>query len=326
MEVVGADVQLQQRGLAAVAVKGGLHGGAVFLQGAFVANGHVGCGCRLAAERSLGEVLVADEHAAEELVLEGHPVEGLLALEQLFRRLAQVVHTAFLLLVGEAAEAVLEVEALLQHLGRFLPFDEHGLGAGLQVACHAVGADGDVEQVGAGVQGVLDVQGAAVGCLQAHDHTGVRAGHGGEVVVVRVDVVTLAAEGEMEVVVGVHDADGTAGLDARAACDDGLLYLSALGGEGHFEVLVAEHHVLLLARELAVEEGRGVGHELQGPGVGLCVVGLCLCLGDGLFCLPDGVLARHFLHFSLAGAAVPVESDEHQCNQYETCYGVFVHE
>ena len=85
VEIVGAEVHLKLRGLGACGVKSGLHRSLIVLQVAltFLIN--------LRFEVGIVDLLLADEHSREELVLEGYPVEGFFDVLLLVGGLAEVV-------------------------------------------------------------------------------------------------------------------------------------------------------------------------------------------------------------------------------------------
>ena len=147
VEVVGTHVHLHQCGLGTVDVECGLHGSLKVLQHAFIAHRSFGLLVSDALQGGVSEVLMADEDAAEELVLESHPVQGRFHLLALVSGFAQVVHAFALFLIGEAAVVVLKVEALLQHLGVLLPLQVDGLGVGLKVFTHLAGLYTDVQHI-----------------------------------------------------------------------------------------------------------------------------------------------------------------------------------
>ena len=106
------------------------------------------------------EVLLADDYCAEELVLEGDPVEGFLHVLFVVRGFAEVVGVAVGLVVADAGVALFEVKAFLELPCAVCPLDVECLhGWGKEVA-DVAGSDDHVDHVGIRVQAVVDVEGA----------------------------------------------------------------------------------------------------------------------------------------------------------------------
>ena len=119
-------------------------------------------------QRSATEVILGDEGGGEELILKGHPVEGLFnLLVNLLGSLIQVVRAAEFLLVGDGGVAVLKRKALLLLTGQVVPLDVHLLVVGRKDTGQSVCCQREVQQVVL-AETIVEHDAAAIACLGSH--------------------------------------------------------------------------------------------------------------------------------------------------------------
>ena len=248
--VVGAQVEVEQRGLGTGRVEGGAHLGAVVLDVAAALCLH------LAGELALRELGIADEHGREELVLEGNPVERFGHLLLLVRGGREGLGAFVVELVGEFGQAVLVGVALLNLACALVPLDIYALLAVGELVGHAHGLQGNLHQVAAGLQRVGQVDVACGISLQAHGQRAVGLSYGGEVVVGRLDGLPLVVEEEVHRgVLAAEEAHGGHFVLLHVVLDGGRGDASALAVHGEPDEVVLNGELLLLALAGCKEEG-----------------------------------------------------------------------
>ena len=259
MEVVGAEVQLELRRLGGIEVN--LCRSLVLLEPALIVVAGLCCG-----ERGLRHGLFGDEDGAEELVLEGNPLKRFLDVLGFVARLAEVLHTLFLTLVGEGAVAVLEVGALLLLQDGGLPVEEQGGLSGHRHAFQALRRDVHVEHVGIGTKRVahlqllsllVDGEGDAVVCLLGDVEREVS----------EAEILLLEGQGQLHrSFFFAENHDVALSAAALVADDFSVFHDGTLAVEGHFDLSVLEDDALPFAIRFAItfgkEEGGAVGSPL----------------------------------------------------------------
>ena len=267
-----------------------------------------------------------NQHRCEELRLEGHPVERLFGTLVVVGTLAQMVGAPVTVFVGHRGVAILKGVTLLLLAARVAPLHAHQLSARLEESVHALGADGEVQQI-AVAQLVLHHDARAIGTFGRERGSGGTCCRGREVQVGRADVVALRGKGEVQHLLAAFEERhvGVASV-VLVAQHLGLLHHTAARVDGQLHLVVLQHHLLpLLLLHGSKEDAAAVGLLLQccllsqADGVGLLRVGTGYGVHLGLLglygCL---LLGRLFL-------APPAEANQHKGNEHKAGNSIFVH-
>ena len=138
------------------------------------------------------------------------------------------------------------------------------------------------------------------------------------------DIVLFAGQGEDHLgILACHELDVAIVPAALEAQNLRIPYGAAQSAEGHLQLVVLQHHFLVLALKLGKEEGAAVGCRWRcSDHFGLCLFGFCLLLAlyGG-----DAIPTRHRFQFLSARLVVPTEKEDDKGNAYKSCNGVSIH-
>ena len=218
----------------------------------------------------IGEFLLADEHSAEELVLEGYPVKRLFDILFLISGLGEVVRVAIGFVVADTGIALFEVETFLQLAGAVCPSDIERLHGGSKEIADAVCANDHIHHVSVRTEGVFDVEGAGGEGEAECEGLGARGrtlGNGNrafgnrdrfEIKVGGDDVLILASEGKdhLGILLG-EEADGFL-LLVVIVLEHRFLDDTTVGVDGNFDEFVLKGDELLGALRGREEDASGV--------------------------------------------------------------------
>ena len=273
------------------------------------------------------EVLIADEHIAEELVLEGHPVECLRQLLTRGNLGTQVVGALALLLVGDVGALLLKLVSPLLLRQAVGPLHQQVAPAGVEEVGHPSAADGHVHHVALVPQRVGDGQLGAVAAAGGQRQRGVGGCRGGEVEVAGVHVLLLHGKGEVERrVVVVKEHHGLLLLVLKVL-ERSLADHAAVAVHLHLHQLVLQGEHLLSPVHGGTEERVGVQRSRVGLGLGNAVSHyLRLDVRQALLLHGNAVRLAHGSYLLLRGLVDNTEADNHGCYQNNSYKCVSVHE
>ena len=311
--MVGAEIELEVGVLLTCRVEEGLGVGIVLLQvsASFLLGDRLECG--------LFEILLGNDYAGEELVLEGHPVDDAFGLLLVLALLIQVLGVIVVDAVGEGRELLLEAVSLLQLTGTLVPVEVHRLGAGGEEVLHPLGMDGEVGHIEVSREEIVEVDVLAFAHIETHGDGAVRCIQGLEVEVFGQDILILPAEGKVHahLLVTIEKHDGVSVLSLIVG-KGGFAHGSSLGRELEFDETVFQCHERFFALCSRKEGRSGVGH-----------IGLSLLLLFGQSGRFESRLLLHDLldrilivldsgHLFLTGTIVDAETNQHQTDKGES--------
>ena len=152
VEVIGTEIHLQMRSVLACSIERHLQRSLVMLQVTFLVLN------LLSRKRSLCHRLTSDKNGAEELILEGNPLESFFGLLAIVLHFTKLLYAFSLSLVGERTVTILEVSAFFLLRNTRFPFDEQVTCARHRQTFHAFASNVHVEHVRFRTKFIADLQ------------------------------------------------------------------------------------------------------------------------------------------------------------------------
>ena len=147
---------------------------------------------------------------------------------------------------SELCQTVLVGIAFLYLAGALAPLDVHALVALCQIALHAVCLDGEVHQIAALMQGVVEVNIAIGTCAEAHGNCGVCAMDRGEIVIFCLDCLTRVIKKVVHLHVFVTEERHRCGLVLfLIVLQHGAVERAAFCVEGQLKYVIANGYLLV---------------------------------------------------------------------------------